>query len=97
MPQLFLGILLIVLIIAFVKPVREVLLHPRLWRFFLFFCGTIVVLLLLAALIFFGWHWWKTRMQSPAQRWNDTTIWQDPSPVTPRTGREKRPSTLLIQ
>ncbi|MFA5800062.1 MAG: hypothetical protein WC840_03835 [Candidatus Peribacteraceae bacterium] len=87
MPQLLLGIVLVILLLASAR-MRRLLLHPFLWRMLFFFLGTLVILAIVGALGFFGWRWWQERYSSdPGTRWKDRTIWQNLNPVTPKTGR----------
>jgi hypothetical protein len=94
-PQFVLIVAVIVILLVVSRRVRSFVFHPILLRTIITFIVTAFVALILGIVGYFGWQWWEEQQSRPTLQWSDTTVWQNPNPVTP--GIERRPSTLKIQ
>ncbi|OGJ62137.1 hypothetical protein A3C52_00290 [Candidatus Peribacteria bacterium RIFCSPHIGHO2_02_FULL_51_15] len=92
MPQVVLGIVLILFVFALSRKARYLATHPKVLRSLFFFFGTLVFLILAGVAGYYGWHLWQEKiLNGPKTRWDDKTIWIDQSPKTPNsTNKPKR-------
>lgn len=91
MPQLLLGIVIVIILVANART-RRMIMHPLLLRTLFFSLGIILVLIIVGVLGYYGWQQWQKRQQKAhGTRWQDATIWQDLTPKTPKTGPPSKP------
>jgi hypothetical protein len=89
MPQLLLGLIVVITFFAFSRKARAFISHPGFIRALLFFFGTLVAVALLGVIGLYGWYWWSDKeAHKPQTHWQDSTIWQDTTPPTPHPANE---------
>lgn len=89
MPQLLFAIVLAVLVFGFIPGARRVVTHRMFLRGFFFFMGTLAIILAVALAAVYAWYEYQKReSERPHTTWEDETIFQDLTPVTPKTGNE---------